>query len=100
MGDLDYTGSGTAKKRERVLASGFKSYFVTPTTKVDVRQAGSEETSFTADTWGDHTDNPQFTNKLTQGQADKGVTFHYESIASFIVTLQVTGAGKGGRNFR
>lgn len=94
--DLD-TGKDNIKSVEHVKVAGFKDYYVTNETEINVTTEG-DFTVFTATKEGTGEDNPKTPTELTVQQKNRAVTLEFEDLTEFKFAVGVT-PGKTGRVF-
>merc|ERR1719272_682096 len=75
---------------EEVAVSGYKEYYVTTNTELEVGKNSKGQTSFRATKEGDSTDNPTNPMRLTEHQQSKAVTFKFVDTSEFEVTCAVS----------
>lgn len=86
--DLDEGGADTSE--ESVHARGFKDYYLTEQTSVQVSEELSDLTRFQSSRYGTVDDNPTSPVHPTLAQEAKSVGLYYEKTASVVLTLEVS----------
>lgn len=94
--DLD-TGKDNNHSVEHVKIAGFKAYYVSNETEVDVTESDNF-TEFTATTEGTGDDNPSVPIELTVQQKNRAVTVEFEDTESFMFEVGAS-PGMTGRVF-
>jgi len=94
--DLDATKIGT--EALKISSTNFSSYYISPTTDLDVTRDDFGTVTFTSRVFGTEADNPSDPHNLSPLQQDRAVSFFMDHVTEFSFSFGVENAWTG-RNF-
>lgn len=99
MSVLDLDEGKRGKLRESVSIDNYAVSYLTEDTEIQATTLGNGAVRFDSSMPGTGKDNPKDPMHLNERQKNRGVTFLFDSVSRFRVTLAIGGGPPSGRNF-